>query len=399
MDKIFLFLFLGFSMVTACNAQEPPQLEPLNFTINSNVKNASEDYSKQILKVWKDYLLSNEYVRPNSPYWHYEGMNYPDYAYISLLLDLRSIFQNGGEMQCNILGIIPVEKEYYLLKSMFTQTDSSGQVDLKYITTVYAKKVEGEFKLLNSIQYQKQIYETKKVGSVNYIIHPEHKFNKKAAKKMNEFNIEIAKKFEIEPIEFDYVVANHTDDLSKMLGLDFFSYSHQPVRSGGMADNYNTIIYAGNNSEYYPHEVVHLYTHRRFRQQYHSWVDEGIAAFFGGSTGYELDWHLQKLKAFLKENPEYDLSNLTALEKNIPNGEYMTDFRYAVGGFIAKQIFEKEGMRGLFDALQAGRSEENYFDMIEAKLGVSKNNFGNFIKKEVANLPTLNEKKMNSLKY
>ena len=399
MDKIFLFLLLGFSILTACNAQESTQLEPLSFTINSNVKNASEDYSKQIIKVWKDYLLSNEYVRPNSPYWHYEGMQRPDYSYISLLLDLRSIFQNGGEMKCNIIGITPVEKGHYLLKSMFTQIDSSGQLDLKYITTVYAKKVEDEFRLLNSIQYHKQIYETQKVGSVNYIIHPEHKFNKTAAEKMNKFNIEIAEKFEIEPIEFDYVVANHTDDLSEILGLNFFSYSYQPVRSGGMADNYNTIIYAGNNSEYYPHEVVHLYTHRRFRQQYHSWADEGIAAFFGGSTGYELDWHLQKLKAFLKENPNYDLNNLTALQKNIPNGEYMTDFRYAIGGFIAKQIFEKEGMDGLFDALQAGRSEENYFQFVKEKLGVEQSNFGDFIKKEMAKLPLMSDTEMKNLKY
>lgn len=383
---------------SSCLSQEPTE-NHITFHINENVQNESEGYAKSIIELWKDYLLSDEYVRSASPFWHYDEMERPDYSYISLLLDLRTAIQNNKNVQCNIIGIVPVEKDFFLLKSMFSKVDSTGQVHLGYIASVYAKKIEDQFLLINSAQYHKEIYENRKIGSINYIIHPEHNFDETAAKKMNEFNIKIAKKFNTEPIQFDYFVANNTNDLSKILGYDFFTYSYQPVPSGGMADNYNTIIYAGNNSEYYPHEVVHLYTYNGFNRQYHPWVDEGIAAFLGGSTGYELDWHLQKLKNFLAKNPDFEINNLSDLQTNIPNGEYMTDFRYAIGGLVMKIIFEEEGMVGLFESLQAGRTEENYFELLNQKLGISRDKFGSFIKEEVSNIKELNQVEMEALKY
>ncbi|MEM6700508.1 MAG: hypothetical protein AAF599_19035, partial [Bacteroidota bacterium] len=216
---------------------------------------------------------------------------------------------------------------------------------------------------------------------------------------MNEFNQKMAQKFEIAPIQFDYFVTNNTTQTNQLLGYDFNRYSYMPIRSGGLADNYNTIIYAGNNAAYYPHEVVHLYTYKKFTGQYHTWVDEGIAAYFGGSTGYYLDWHLQKLKTFLAENPDFPLDDLTALQQDIPNGEYTTDFRYAIGGFLMKQIYEKEGIQGFFDALQAGKEEEDYFRMLKEKLGVTKNEFADYIKAEMLKLKVLNQQEMMQLKY
>lgn len=166
-----------------------------------------------------------------------------------------------------------------------------------------------------------------------------------------------------------------------------------------MADIYNNIIYAGNNSEYYPHEVVHLYTHSKFPRQSHHWVDEGIAALIGGSTGYDIEWHWEKLRRFVMKNPDYAMDNLIDLQVHIPNGEFMTDFRYAIGALICQKILEKEGMKGIFEALQAGRSEDHYFDMIEQKLKIKKEDFGEYVKKEILNIPSIPEKEMESYKY
>jgi len=298
------------------------------------------------------------------------------------------------------MGLIPAKNNYYLLKTMFTQHDDSGEVvELKYIVSVYAKIVNGMYQFTNSTQYYKELYENKEIGDINYIIHPDHEFTEANAIKMDTFNKRIAGLFQIEPIKFDYVIANNTTDLGQIMGLNFFSYSYQPVQSGGMADNYNTIIYAGNNSEYYPHEVVHLYTNAKFPRQYHSWVDEGIATFFGGSTGYTLDWHLQKLKAFLSINSEYEIKELSKLETDIPNGEFITDFRYVIGGFLMKKIYENKGMEGLFEALQAGRSEENYFDFLERKLGFERSQFERYIRKQIAKLENISDQDLEKLKY
>ena len=392
---ILLFLFSSYG----CTAQENQELnEHIVYHINSNVKNADADYFKEIDLQWKSYLNSYEFVRTNSEYWNYDKMAYPDYSYISILMEINSTINNNEIIQCTTLGIVPVENNYYLLKTMFTK-QSENKTDLNHILSVYAKKINDKYQFYNSTQYLSEIYENKQVGDINYIIHPRHQFKDIDAKRMNEFNQTIATLFEVEAIAFDYILANNTSDLSGIIGLDFFSYSYQPIQSGGMADNYNRMIYAGNNSAYYPHEVVHLYTNLKFPRQYHSWVDEGIATYFGGSTGYELEWHLQKLKAFLIANPDYQLKDLSELQTLIPNGEYMTDFRYAIGGFLMKEIYNNEGMEGLFDALQAGRSEDDYFALLKNKLGIERNQFEDYIRNGMHKLKTIESTELDNLKY
>lgn len=194
----------------------------------------------------------------------------------------------------------------------------------------------------------------------------------------------------MDPLKVKYFVCNNTRDLSYLMGMDFTKYSFKPVQTGGMAETTNNTILVGNNSSYYPHELVHLYNYNRFGYNAHSWFDEGIAAYYGGSSGYTLEWHLAKLKSFLAEEPDYDLSDLEGLQIDIPNGEYMTDFRYAIGGLVCKLILEKHGQEGLWEALQSGRSEEDYFAFVESKLRVEQTDFGDFIKAKVAALPDLN---------
>ncbi len=362
--------------------QEIIQEKGFIFHINKTVENAEGKNEKEIIQLWGDYLSSGSYFSSNSSYWSHEDMMIPDY--FLLQLNMRKILEkNEKKIQNTILGIYPVENDHYELKSMFTSvTDSTEQINLHYIVSIFAKKIDGSFKLVNSSSYYKNIWERKSVGNINYYIHPVHNFNEGEAKRMNEFNLELANKFESEPLTFDYFVSNTGREIIKVWGYDFMPRMLQPVQTGGMADLYNMIIYAGNNSAYYPHEVVHLYT-SKYKKTYHKWIDEGLATFLGGSTGYDLDWHLQKLKIFLEKEPDYDLSDISKLAIDIPNGEHMTDFRYVIGGFICKKIHEKEGMKGIFEALQYGKTDEAFFRLLKEKLNIHKNNFDTYIKEEI----------------
>ena len=114
-------------------------------------------------------------------------------------------------------------------------------------------------------------------------------------------------------------------------------------------------------------------------------VGEGIATFFGGKSDYSLHWHLLKLQTFLKENPEFDLSDISKLKMDIPNGENVSDLRYVIGGLLMKKIYEREGIEGLIEALEYGTSDEIFYQLIEDKLGVTQSNFDEYIKKEIKN--------------
>ena len=58
----------------------------------------------------------------------------------------------------------------------------------------------------------------------------------------------------------------------------------------------------------------------------------------------------------------------------------MTDFRYVIGGLIAQQIYEKNGVRGLVKALKTGPSNQEFFRLIKVKLGVERKEFETYIR-------------------
>jgi len=370
------------------------------FHINDNVKNSSEDYFVDIYQTWQDYLNANYFFKRDNEYWNYDDSVMPDMSYQPLLMDLRHKFHHGGQIQCSVAGIVPVENNYYLLKSIFTERlESSDMVNISFITSVYAKKQNDKFLFFSSTQYFKALYENHKTGNINYIIHPDHAFDEKVAARMERVNTEIAAQFEMSPIAFDYVIANDTRDLSEITGVHLFEYSYQPVASGGFADTYNNVIYAGNNSEYYPHEVVHLYTNSKYRRRGHHWIDEGIAALLGGSTGYDIEWHWEKLRRFIKDNPDFKMDKLTDLQTYIPNGEFITDFRYAIGAIICQKIIDKEGMNGIFEALQAGRTDDDYFGILKQKLDIDRSDFGDYVKAAILELQAIPDEKMDNYIY
>ena len=388
-----LMLAITLSIIGCSESTEAEQhadaLPTLSFYINDSVTNAGEENEKEVINLWKDYLQSKMFQRSDGPHWSYEDAPRPDQFLFRIQRFLSR--PSNKKLQCNIIGVYPVDHDHYALKSMFSMiNDTTQQVELKNIVTVYAKKVDGAYKLVNSMTYNKLKLESRAIGDIMYYIHPNHKFEKDDALKMDAYNKRIASIYEMDPLKVKYFVCNNTRDLSYLMGMDFTEYTFKPVPTGGMAETTNNTILAGNNSSYYPHELVHLYTYNRFGYKAHSWFDEGIAAYYGGSSGFTLEWHLDKLKSFLAVEPDYDLSDLTALQIDIPNGEYMTDFRYAIGGLICKLILEKHSQEGIWDALQSGTTEDDYFAFINTKLGVERENFSDFIKAEVAALPDLN---------
>ena len=373
-------------MLWSCQAQpDTVSAEHFTFHINPTVLNKGEEHASAIIAKWEEYLTSGEFLRPENSHWAHEGARTPDYFMADLLFQIMDLKESGGKMQASVLGVHPVEHDHYAIKTMFTRVnDSTGQVALSHITTVYAKQIEGEYKLVPSAIYQRLVLESHTVGAVTYYVHPAHPYDEKAAQQMNAYNYKLAALYDMKPIKFDYFVSSYAREVLELMGYDFMPFSLQAVQSGGMADIINSTVYAGNNSEFYPHEVVHLYHAKKYPHQSHRWFDEGIAALIGGSTGYPLEWHMQKLQAFLKEEPDYEIKDLAALQVDIPNGEYISDMRYVIGGLIAQKIYEKEGMPGLFEALQGGRSDADYFRIVKEKLGVERDDFGDYVKAEVA---------------
>ena len=396
MKKILLLTFT-LILQFACAQNEMEALKSssnIEFFTGSEVMNAEIEPEKQIIQLWKNYLLEGKFQDDKSPYWSFDDMKIPD-EYL-WAVGVQNLNSREYKVQCKIIGVFPVENDFYALKSAFTHVDDKGEIHLDTITSVYAKKFDGEYLLISSAEYYRSVLEHHKIGNINYYVHPFHKFDIDKAKKMNVFNVFLAKEFGMDPIEFDYFVANNARDIVDIWGYEYMKRMYIPNQTGGVASVQNKLIYSGNNSEYYPHELVHLYTFDIVPKDYHFWIGEGIATFYGGSGGYSLNWHLEKLRIFLENNPNFDLSDIDKLDTEIPNGEHKTDFRYVIGGFLMEKIYEKYGVEGFLEALQveggnakefhkSGGSNEPFFDFLYKKLRIEKNEFDNYIKMEIKN--------------
>ena len=352
----------------------------LNIIIDKNVLNAEDENEKEIIKLWSDYLNSEEYKNPKTIYW--DRSEYPIPDYFLWPVNIKNLKNKTPKVQCTVIGIYPTENNHYALKTSLTSIGDKGEIVLEAIISVFAKKINNEYLLVNSSQYHKGLWKKEQVGQINYYVHPNHKFDKQQAGQMNVFNEKMAKLFNIPTISFDYFVSNYSREIVKLWGYDYMPQIYIPEQTGGIADISNGLVYAGNNSESYPHELVHLYTNEVYPDGYHFWLNEGFATYMAGSSGYDLDWHIEKFKAYIIENPDFEISFKT-LKGYIPNGLHNTEFRYVIGGLICEKIYESKGIKALFEGLKTVRTDEDLYQFIEENLNVREADFSEYIKKAV----------------
>ena len=379
----FIFKLLLISICNNSHAQidTPENLGEIDFYIHKEVTNSNGKVEKQLIQLWQNYISKGNFQDLKSPYWSFKNMNVPDENFWAI--DIENLKKKEYNVQCKIIGIFEAENGYWSLISSFSHIDKSGEIHLDIISSVYAKEIDGKLLLISSAEYLKTVFEHQKIGNINYYIHPFHKFKIEEAEQMNAFNLELAKEFGVDPLKFDYFVASNARDIARTWGYEYMNRMYNPSGKGGIASWRNMIIYSGNNSSYFPHELVHLYTYHVVPKDPHLWVGEGIATFFSGTSTYTFKEHMVKLKQFLAEYPEYDLSDISMLKKTIPNGEHKSDFRYIIGALLMKNIYEKEGVQGLIESLKYGASDKDFYLLINDKLGITKASFDQYIKKEM----------------
>ena len=355
----------------------------IEFLIHEEVTNADGAIEKRIIQLWQDYIDEGSFQDPHSPYWSFEHMKIPDENLWAL--GLSELKHKDYRVQCKIIGVFEVDHGYWSLISSFSHIDSIGEIHLDVITAVYAKEFEGEYLLVSSADYLKTIFEHRRVGSIDYYIHPFHQFVPEQATRMNEFNLKMSEEFGVAPLEFDYFAAANARDISRTWGYEYMNRMYNPSGKGGVASWRNMVIYSGNDSSYFPHELVHLYTYHIYPHDPHFWVGEGIATFYAGTSTYTFDGHMIKLKEFLLEHPDFDFSDITKLNTTIPNGEYKSDMRYVIGALLMKCIFDTYGVEGLIESLQYGTSDDDFFRLLQDKVGVTRASFDAYVKSQTLN--------------
>jgi hypothetical protein len=384
-------LFTLFALLWYCSSQiDKPANKvesTINFKINYNVLNKDGKDEKEILLLWKNFLNNsdffNEHNKECQSYWTIPTDFSAPNRFLRFLDDIKTY---AAKSQVTVIGLYQLKKDTFVVKTMFNfNSDKEKMIMLDNIITIFAVRTYQGFKFMTMPEWYSYKWQKQQVGNIKYYHNESHTFDNRLAVRLDSFNTYLSQKFKIPVVKFTYFVGENTAESYQIMGYDFTPQQFTSNQYGAVADPVNKVIFAGNGTEYYPHEVVHLYTNQFWGKDnlyYHSWFDEGIATLFGGSRGYALEWHLEKLKKYLQDNPQERLNDISTLG-TVPNGEFMTEYNYAIGGLLCKKVYEAKGMDGLFALLKSGYTDEDFYQTVEQFLGVKKENFGTFIRSEL----------------
>ena len=222
-----------------------------------------------------------------------------------------------------------------------------------------------------AIGYQtKEWTQIKKEGITYYL--PKRKIPNEIEMKMQIKDIEfICDFFNTNSIDITYYSCDTPKQVFEIKGFDYLPNMYFS-ETGGMVD-YGNIIYSGNNSEYYTHEIVHIYTKKLF-PSIQPILNEGIATYIGGSGKNNYDWHREKFKVYLNESEVEIANHLQPYERFYIDNE--TPIPYMIGALICERTLRKYGKEGLLNLLG---SEKELWDNLN-DYGLTKENLTNEIK-------------------
>lgn len=136
--------------------------------------------------------------------------------------------------------------------------------------------------------------------------------------------------------------------------------------TGGFAES--NIIFSANNSEFYAHELTHIYAQKRF-PTIPRLLDEGFAMLVGGSGVFDYKFHKENVIKYLEESSDVNFSNYTEPYERLYIYEE-TSMPYMVGALLCELILKDYGKEKLFELFE---SDEDLWVNLN-KVGITKEN-------------------------
>ena len=370
---ITLILSVTFSMGQT-NLQNDTSLV---FKINYHLQSFddTEDYQK-LLSSLNGLLKTTNLSDTSNSYWiQSELKKYKD-PYRDLFgLQYSVKYKTVNFYKLTLLEIIRTRIKYqYIIKLAYIGPDTLKESTIKAIYNIIAvKQSDGFYKFRSMLGERTANWHTTTVGTITYIY--KDKFDRELAEKSNQFNIDIAKKFNTKPISIIYYKCKNAIELFNIKGFDYNTMMYIDT-TGARVEGDNT-IFAANNSEWYPHEFVHFYTPTDVNSPFQRIISEGYATYLGGSGGKPIEEALKTTNNFYKKYPHRDI--LTDLENEYRINGNM-EVIYPIGRLICKLLDEKLGFEGIKQIF----NDTDFYKAIERSLGIKKENLSVFLKTELA---------------
>lgn len=318
------------------------QTSTVNLTLHARVDTSKQEI-REIVELWRNYLSSKPDSIYNNPYWNEaEKMKFDDFDFTR-----SSIYQIPSAQLLNYYTptVLSVEKEgkYFAIRTLFYAEGLDGiykKSNPWCITKLYATKENYSWKIQNAISIVTETWNRTTIGKITFVYPPEHNFNQKLAEKANKFCDSIALKFQLPDWKpFDMYITRNADELGKLLGFEFFFAGY----STGRSMNEERVLLGGTDSEYYPHEFIHMIDGTK---QIHGIVEEGFATWASDQLSSETTFNTgtKALAKALAKNDTVKLNDIVNKKWGLQNASL---YYYSTGGIICKLIYNKGGVQAL----------------------------------------------------
>jgi hypothetical protein len=369
---IFPFLSCSGNKESSLSNMDVSDTTSLKVHLNYSLIGELDSTENGILKLLESYLNSRDTVLYyDSPLWSSQdkaGHLYPDIEMHYICYRTKKF----TKYQPSILSIQKIDTSY-VIKILFS--NFKKHPDVLSVYNIVASKEFGEYVFHTYSDFFKKKWIERKKSTVRYYFDDSHAFDEQLAKKFDEFNVNVAKKFDMEPLNLRYFVFENTELRYRFKGYDFDVRMFETIQQSAEVDLYNNIIYASNGTEYYPHEAVHFYTFKKFGGSLSRFFDEGLATLLGGNINATFKEDVLMMKEFVSTHPNFDFSNLTDIRENFGK----TNFEYTVAAILCNAILVKGGSSALDRALNCGNKPESIYAVLKSELNLDRQNVNSFI--------------------
>ena len=310
-----------------------------------------------------DYWYAPDLERYGAPY---SELFYAEYDSVG---DLRYL--------PTVLSLRPAEEGRFL--TVMWAADGVGADEARYMFEFLVRTTDEGARLSFPLAHNTEAWERRSFGALTYVISPRHVFDQAEADAQRTVIEQLALWFDVPVFPITFYSFADPADLYRAKGFLRHPLMHT-ITTGGMVDEGNN-VYSGNNKDIYTHEVVHLFSHRKFPDR-SDLLDEGLATWIGGSTERDYAWHRANMGNYLLSDTTIDLRDrCNTYQRDEIAG--LTSVPYMVGALLCERIVRAEGKEGLFRAFASGSDTWS----VLAGHGIVPNNLTDEIRKELRKDP------------
>ena len=371
--KHILFILTTF-LTLACNGQEPKQGK-FALTV-SPIIDKTDRTNQTIIETLTEFLKTKNSSLTENKNWLQSDFQKFIYPYLDIY-NIENSKYGSDFFRPTLMEIISTEKpSQKVVKIAFIgHNNEMKENQLKSIYNIVANIHQDKVLFSRYLDFTTQKWKTVTKGSLTYKISPNKIINDTEIADQEKDIDKICNFFQCKPISITYYSCINPKELFEIKGFDYNPMMYVD-ETGGLAD-YGNIIFSGNNSEIYTHEIVHIYTNTLF-PNINKFLDEGIATYIAGSGKFDYAWHREKFDKFLTENKDFDFKeHIDPYERLYFEGE--TSIPYLTAALILERTKRVYGDKKIIELL---KSEKEFWQTLNL-VGLTQENINEELRKEI----------------